>query len=904
MLITNFAAGELSKTLFGRTDLPQYYSGAARMENFDVIPTGGIRRRCGTERLKKLTNGEGRIIPFVVNRDLGFLLYLTPLKITVYKLVKGQIPADGVKGPFACNYQSDEIGEVQYAQNFDTMVLCHENRPPLEVKLENGELKIKQLAISFKKTVVAGEGTATHEFTGKANDETYDNGRLTQDGHYPAAVCFYNGRLVFAATKNEQQRLFVSAIKEAGKNYNFATNKVFLTERKEYIVVRGDVDLTEEIERKEVIIETEEGLKFSKPLEDYFFESPFYLPETRVVQLQGNRLKTSHGARLGVALTQAIKDDLANIERRSLGFDGFPTSGEFAVTEYTVAHLYDPQSRPVINPECTVTVGATSIKLRVKGYIGEETGKNSSDKTYTLPKEIAKTYNDGNTEVYKEFIAGLVQRHFEGTRIDQENLNSAVNALKNRSLETMQYHLVSGEVDEWYYDFAPVIRDKILRRYDGSENIYIPLYTREIIADEYPTPDCGFTFEIASDTNDAIRWLAVNKGLIVGTETGEWIIPPDVHATNQQAMLNSRYGSDRIQGAAVGDATCFFQTGKKSLVEYYIPQQDSNFRRNDMAMLNPEILNESDALEFDYIASPHTKLLITRADGTMAALLYERGTGTFAWGRITTGEGKIKSAAVLPGPDGNDEAYLLVRRGENDYLEKLREGGEAGVYLDSWTKVEESTWEEVRGGYEGEGVRVCRIDRGVYKAGHPFVRKERPSHEELAMLQMTRHWDPPLKKDPEHDWVAFQDARARIWAEIDEYNARGEGGDAAGGARYEGMDAEPDWTKEGEYYIGHAYKSVLRTMPVLDNDQMKKQNIVNIFFRFLNSYAPRITSVAGGRVRDTNEVIDFKAPYTGIKRVSFPGTWDEEVQAEISTDAPAPVTILSLNAEMAQGAQR
>ena len=83
MLITNFASGELSETLFGRTDLPQYFSGVSRLENFDVIPTGGIRRRNGTKRLLEMKDDEGnplegRIIPFILDRKNHFLLYLMP----------------------------------------------------------------------------------------------------------------------------------------------------------------------------------------------------------------------------------------------------------------------------------------------------------------------------------------------------------------------------------------------------------------------------------------------------------------------------------------------------------------------------------------------------------------------------------------------------------------------------------------------------------------------------------------------------------------------------------------------------------------------------------------------------------------------------------------------------------
>ncbi len=65
-LTTNFSSGELSKNMFDRIDLPQYHSGVAHLENWDVIPTGGIKRRGGMERLKKLAV-EGRIIPVIIS---------------------------------------------------------------------------------------------------------------------------------------------------------------------------------------------------------------------------------------------------------------------------------------------------------------------------------------------------------------------------------------------------------------------------------------------------------------------------------------------------------------------------------------------------------------------------------------------------------------------------------------------------------------------------------------------------------------------------------------------------------------------------------------------------------------------------------------------------------------------
>ena len=83
MVITNFASGELSKNLFGRVDVPQYYSGASKLVNFDIIPTGGIQRRKGTKRIGKLS-GNSRLIPFIVNKDISFILEFAPGIINIW----------------------------------------------------------------------------------------------------------------------------------------------------------------------------------------------------------------------------------------------------------------------------------------------------------------------------------------------------------------------------------------------------------------------------------------------------------------------------------------------------------------------------------------------------------------------------------------------------------------------------------------------------------------------------------------------------------------------------------------------------------------------------------------------------------------------------------------------------
>ena len=83
MLITNFASGELSEKLNGRVDLNRYYQGVSYLSNFDIVPTGGVQRRVGFERLAKIN--ECRIIPFILNKDISFILEFVPGFIYIWK---------------------------------------------------------------------------------------------------------------------------------------------------------------------------------------------------------------------------------------------------------------------------------------------------------------------------------------------------------------------------------------------------------------------------------------------------------------------------------------------------------------------------------------------------------------------------------------------------------------------------------------------------------------------------------------------------------------------------------------------------------------------------------------------------------------------------------------------------
>ena len=842
MLITNFASGELSETLFGRIDLAQYYSSAARIENFDVIPTGGIKRRSGMEQLGYLIIG-GRLIPFHVNRDLCFLLYLAAGGIHISK-VKNVIE-DGINktiitpdGMYLHGYQAEEVDEVQYAQNFDTMILCHENYPPLEVRLEDEEekLSIQPLKISFKKEVLSGENITDNDvFPYKKDDEIYaEEGWLVKKDHYPTAVNFFNGRIVFAATKKKRQRLFISAAKKTGEYYNFATKKVILTEKKEYIVIHGTI---EKDNPDTIFIENNDGLKFVSRLEDYIIDTPYYEKDTRIYTVHGNIIKMTKGAVIG-SLTPEINNEIEAMRLFAENKDSFPTSNQILLAQYEYRTFDHPiyGTPQYDNATVYITPGATKFRLTI---IRERSNNSQLDIELT-PNAVYQYEN--NSQYYDNFIREkiLMPLLFTGGSdhaTSSDNFPIVVENLKNNSLQTMKYNLVAGRINEVYYNYPWEIKTIVERRFEEANKIYIPFYTREIISDEYPTPDCGFTFEIASDASDAIRWLAVNRGLIVGTEMGEWVIPPDVHATNHRAVPTSRYGSDRIQGTAVGDATIFLKSGRKGIVEYY-PNEYDHFRAKNMAILAPQMLHESPAKEFEFATEPYTRLLITREDGKIAALLYERMAGAFGWSRIST-MGKVRSCAVLPGPDGFDDIYLVTERNNGAFfLERLREAG--AVYLDCW---QEWIWEtdaerEALLAAYGETAVIYDVkENKTYKPFEKPAETKPPDIGNWTLGSTGKYW--------KHGKNAATGRQAIIY-----WNPK--------------KDLYPPASDaDNPRYIGFPYASVMKSMPVVNDGTMRPVRMTTLYARFHDSYMPTVWGVSSTDKTPINGVAKIVNPHSG-----------------------------------------
>jgi len=123
-LQTSFNSGVLDPRLAARTDLKQFYQGAAVAENVVTMPQGGIKRRPGMRYIDDTQSwGEARLASFAFNVEQTYLLVFTNNRISIYK-------DDVFQANVTTTYTTAQLFDLQWTQSADTMIIVHEAHAP------------------------------------------------------------------------------------------------------------------------------------------------------------------------------------------------------------------------------------------------------------------------------------------------------------------------------------------------------------------------------------------------------------------------------------------------------------------------------------------------------------------------------------------------------------------------------------------------------------------------------------------------------------------------------------------------------------------------------------------------------------------------------------------------------
>ena len=132
--INNFNGGLLSPYMSARTDMQKYSSGCSTIENFSVLPWGGVQNRSGSRYITSgKLNTDIRLLRFEFNVEQTYIIELGNGYMRFFTN-KAQIFKDGKPYEIGVPYKvEDNLHLIQTVQSGDILYITHPSYPPAQL---------------------------------------------------------------------------------------------------------------------------------------------------------------------------------------------------------------------------------------------------------------------------------------------------------------------------------------------------------------------------------------------------------------------------------------------------------------------------------------------------------------------------------------------------------------------------------------------------------------------------------------------------------------------------------------------------------------------------------------------------------------------------------------------------
>jgi len=206
-------------------------------------------------------------------------------------------------------------------------------------------------------------------------------------------------------------------------------------------------------------------------------------------------------------------------------------------------------------------------------------------------------------------------------------------------------------------------------RIDGSKTSEYEVFSPSNEAGVVPA-NYAVSATLNADSINAIRWMSDNeKGLVVGTSGGEWIVRPStlsesISPSNISAKRSTTFGSKKEQPIRVGSNTLFIQRSGRKLRELAYSFEKDGFTAPDLTLLS-EHLSETGLVQLAFAQQPQPIVWALRADGKLLGMSYAREENVVGWHKHTLGgtDVEVESISVIPSETLNaDQLWMIVKR--------------------------------------------------------------------------------------------------------------------------------------------------------------------------------------------------------------------------------------------------
>jgi len=213
------------------------------------------------------------------------------------------------------------------------------------------------------------------------------------------------------------------------------------------------------------------------------------------------------------------------------------------------------------------------------------------------------------------------------------------------------------------------------------------------------TPDCAVRGELSGQDVNKILWMIEAERLLIGTGGGEFALGPitEVDPLGPGNVLVKRQSKKRcraVKPIVVDTSVIYVQRSGRRLLRMDYSTAVNRFVSRNMNALNPQI-TKSGIIDMAFQAEPDPIIWCVLGNGSLVGFTLDEEQDVTGWHRHPIGgNGFVESVECKPAPDGSrEEVWIQVRRTINgatrryyEFVEKPWEAGDDPAdmfYVDS-----------------------------------------------------------------------------------------------------------------------------------------------------------------------------------------------------------------------------
>lgn len=661
-LQSNFNGGEFSPLLYGRVDTERYATGLALCQNYIPTIQGGLIRRPGTYFVAEAGDSTraARLIPFEFSVEQAYILEFGHQTIRFFR---NHAPITGApelvtNGEFDIDVSTWDTISGSVAWSYGTMRLTPTGFPTVP--------GIAEQDIAITDTGI--EHTLT--FTIYYSDTRVLFGTASQTGDILDAV-YSPGQYTVAVTPTAAT-MYLSFSRSSLLPIPSQVDNVSLRSTNASVVEIATPYLESDLTR----------LRYVQSADVLYLVHPDYEPRTLS--------RTSH-----------VDWTLATID--------FEDGPYLPLNDTTTTITPSGTSGTVTLTASAATFASTDVGRVVRllhliqdwaistAYAVGDVVQNDGGKVYRCTTAGTSAGSGGPTGTGAAITDNTVVWEFVSTSVYQWGwatisvftsttvVSAVIGTNFGNTIATEDWRLGLWSDTTGYPSNVLFYEDRLMfsgssnepQRIDGSQSSdYLNFAPTE--TDGTVTDANAISFTLNSNTVNAIQWMAPDeRGLMVGTTGGEWIVRPSslgeaLSPTNVSAKKSTSYGSADVETISAGKAALFTQRSGRKIRELRYFLQEDGFEAPDMTLLAEHIASAG----VRYMAhqkEPQSLVWVVLMDGTLICMNYERDMDSLrvGWHRhVLGGVGDasgnpptVESVAVIPSPDGTqEELWVLVQR--------------------------------------------------------------------------------------------------------------------------------------------------------------------------------------------------------------------------------------------------